>query len=110
MNDVFNHATGIAFQAVLANSLHFNFSDLGIIAAAIQLDPSQWQSHMLGTINSVRGVQEVNGYVQAFFDFALKGTPSRAVCADLSHVVFATSTAPISWTLFDGELRLVMLS
>ncbi|MGB8294520.1 MAG: hypothetical protein WCG85_03770, partial [Polyangia bacterium] len=76
LNNVFNQGTGIALQAVLANSLHFNFSDLGIIAAAIQLDPSLWQSKMLGTIDPVRGVQEVNGYVQAFFDFALKGTPS----------------------------------
>ena len=51
-------------------------SDLGIITAAIQLDPSLWQSNMLGTIDPVRGVQEVNGYVQAFFDLTLKGMPS----------------------------------
>jgi hypothetical protein len=31
---------------------------------------------MLGTIDPVRGVQEVNGYVQAFFDLTLKGMPS----------------------------------
>jgi hypothetical protein len=75
MNNTFNNAAGIAFHAVLANSLHFNFSDLGIIAS-ILLEPSLWQSNMLGTIDPVRGVQEVNGYAQAFFDFALKGTPS----------------------------------
>ena len=76
LNNVFNQSAGIAFQAVLANSLHINFSDIGIIAAAIQLDPSLWQTNLLGTIDPVRGVQEVNGYVHAFFDSTLKGVPS----------------------------------
>jgi hypothetical protein len=61
---------------VLANSLHFNFSDLGIIALAIRLDPWLWQANMLGTIDPLRGTQEINGYAHAFFDFTLKGTPS----------------------------------
>ncbi len=77
MNYLFNsQATGIAFRAVLANSLHVNFSDLGIVAAAIQLDPSLWQANSLGTIDPIRGVQEVNGYVRAFFDSTLGGVPS----------------------------------
>ena len=76
VNNVFNQAAGRAFLAVLANSLHLNFSDMGIIAAAIQLDPSLWSSNLLGTIDPVRAVQEVNGYVEAFFDSTLKGMSS----------------------------------
>ena len=76
LDDVFNRATGGAFQAVLANSLHFNFSDLGVILAAMQVAPWDRQSALVGTIDPLRGVQEVNGYVQAFFDFTLKGTTS----------------------------------
>jgi hypothetical protein len=76
IDDLFNKATGSAFRAVLANSLHLNFSDLGIILTALQVDPLVRQSNMIGTIDPVRGVQEVNGYVQAFFDLTLKGTVS----------------------------------
>ena len=76
IDDLFNKATGSAFRAVLANSGHLNFSDLGIILTALQVDPGVLQSNLIGTIDPVRGVQEVNGYVQAFFDLTLKGTVS----------------------------------
>ena len=39
---LFNQATGIAFHASLVSSLHMNFSDLGIVAAAIGLSPRAW--------------------------------------------------------------------
>lgn len=66
---VYEEASGPAWQATIAGSTHFNYTDLSLWSPLFR------HIGLLGPIEGVRMTRIVNAYVLAFFDQHLRGVP-----------------------------------
>lgn len=83
---IFNQLTRQGYQLKIANTEHFDFSDLPLFS------PLTPQLGLSGTINSQYSQQIVNAYLVAFFDQTLKNQPTDLLNRSNSpypEVVFA---------------------